>query len=234
MAIATSPSIWNQMPLFGCLASWIILAWSTRIKTERKDVPETHYQIPLHAFMVTGGLAGALIYGLSLSLTGIPLLYFSSILVLLLAQATIDFLYKEIALEWIALSLVIHIAYIRYEGSYSHHMLGFMFMIFVLMLLCSIFAGLGVGDTLLLTANSILFYPGTFNRIMFTYVIGFRWFFLVFAIPQVLVWMYFSYKKRKETRPSKAEQSDKPMTLPFIPFYTVSFVIWLFGMILRR
>lgn len=223
-------SIWNQMPLFGCLMSWVILALSTRIKTERKDVSETHYQFPLHAFMIVGFLSGALIYGLTLYLTGIPLLYFSSILVLLLVQATIDFFYKEIALEWIALSLVVHMAYIIYEGSYSHHMLGFMFMIFVLMLLCSIFAGLGVGDTLLLTANSILFYPGTYQRIVFTYLIGLRWFFLVFAIPQVLVWLYFSYKKRKGTLPSKNEQSGKPVTLPFIPFYTVSFVIWLFGM----
>lgn len=227
-----TPSIWNQMPLFGCLMSWIILALSTRIKTERKDVSETHYQFPLHAFMIVGFLSGLLIYGLTLYLTGIPLLYFSSILVLLLVQATIDFFYKEIALEWIALSLVVHMAYIIYEGSYSHHMLGFMFMIFVLMLLCSIFAGLGVGDTLLLTANSILFYPGTYQRIVFTYLIGLRWFFLVFAIPQVLVWLYFSYKKRKGTLQSKDDPSGKPVTLPFIPFYTVSFVIWLCGMVI--
>lgn len=224
-------SIWNQMPLFGCLMSWIILARSTRIKTERKDVSETHYQFPLHAFMIVGFLSGLLIYGLTLYLTGIPLLYFSSILILMLAQATIDFFYKEIALEWIALSLVVHMAYIIYEGSYSHHMLGFMFMIFVFMLLCSIFAGLGVGDTLLLTANSILFYPGTYQRIVFTYLIGLRWFFLVFAIPQMFVWLYFSYKKRKGTLP---KEGTKHMTLPFIPFYTVSFVIWLFGMMILK
>lgn len=224
-------SIWYQIPLFGCLMSWIILALSTRIKTERKDVPETHYQFPLHVFIIVGLLSGVLIYGLSRYLTGIPLLYFSSILIIMLAQATIDFLYKEIALEWIALSLVVHMAYIHYDGSYSHHMLVFMFMIFVFMLLCSIFAGLGVGDTLLFTANSILFYPGTFNRIMFTYLIGFRWFFLVFAIPQVFVWMYFSYKKRKGTLP---KEGTKHMTLPFIPFYTASFVIWLFGMLILK
>ena len=227
-------SIGNQMPLFGGLASWIILALSTRIKTERKDVSETRYQFPLHAFMIVGFLSGLLIYGLTRYLTGIPLLYFSSILVIMLVQATINFFYKEIAMEWVALSLVVHITLIDYEGSYSHHMLGFMLMIFVFMLLCAIFAGLGVGDTLLLTVNSILFYPGTYQQIVSTYVIGFRRFFLVFAIPQVLVWLYFSYKDRKGTSPNKVEQSGKPTTLPFIPLYTVSFVIWLFGRVILR
>jgi len=224
-------SLTHQMPLFGCLASWIILAWSTRIKTEREDLPETHYIIPIRAFMLIGCLTSILVYGLSFYITGIPLLYFSGILILLLAQATIDFFYKEIALEWIGLSLLLHGAYVIYEGSYSHHMLGYMAMIFVLMIACSLFAGLGVGDTLLLTANSILFYPGTFNRVIFTYVIGLRWFFLVFAIPQLFVWVSFAYRKRRGKAPS---DTKKPMTVPFIPFYTGSFIIWLFGMVSQR
>lgn len=224
-----SPSLAGQIPLFGALAAWLILAWSTRIKTERKDVPETHYRIPIEAFMLVGCLTGALIYGLSVYVTGIPLMYFSGIIVLLLAQATIDFLYKEIALEWVGVSLLLHIAYIVYERSYSPHMLGYMGMVFTLMILCSLFAGLGVGDTLLLTVNSILFYPGTFERVIFTYIIGLRWFFLVFALPQVFVWLYLAYKKRQDKREPLVEH--KHVTIPFIPFYATSFVLWLFGMV---
>lgn len=219
-------SLVGQIPVFGIVATWFVLAGSTRIKTERADLPETHYQISKEAFMLVGCLAGALVYGLSFYVTGVPLLYFSSILVLLLAQATIDFRYKEIALEWVGVSLLLHIAYIIYEGSYSHHMLGYLGVVFVFMLLCSLFAGLGVGDTLLLTVNSILFYPGTFDRPLFTYVIGLRWFFLVFAIPQVFVWLYFAYKKRRDQT-----ADHKQTTLPFIPFYTASFIVWLFGML---
>lgn len=224
-----APSLTGQIPLFGAVASWVILAWSTRIKTERDDVEETHYHIPIEVIMIVGCLTGALVYGLSFYMTGVPLLYFSGILVLLLAQATIDFLYKEIALEWVGVSLLLHVAYISYEGSYTHHMLGYLLVVFVFMLLCSLFAGLGVGDTLLLTANSILFYPGTFDRPLFTYVIGLRWFFLVFAIPQVFIWLYFAYKKRQDT--AQDETAIKQTTVPFIPFYTASFVLWLFGMV---
>lgn len=212
------------IPLLGCVVTWLVLYVSTHLKTEREDVPETHYQIPLKAFLLVGGLTSALIYGLSFYVTGVPLLYFSGILVLLLAQATIDFRYKEIALEWIGVSLILHVAYIIYERSYSHHMLGYVLIVFLFLLMCSLFAGLGVGDTLLLTAHSILFYPGTFDRAVFSYIIGLRWFFLVFAIPQVFIWLYFAYRKRR----GKAQTQD---TLPFIPFYTTSFVVWLFGMV---
>lgn len=208
------------------LVVWIILYLSTRIRTERNDRIETHYIIPYRAFLIVGVLTGLVTYALTHMLSGVPLAYMSSLLILLFTQATIDYRYKEIALEWVGLTVLINMAYVWYEQSYSHHMLGFVFVVFAFMILCSVLAGLGVGDTLLLTGLSLVFYPGTFERVIWTYLIGLRWFFLVFAIPQVLIWVYLAYRRAR-----KQPTDIKQMTIPFIPFYTVSFLMWLFGLL---
>lgn len=216
-------SVASNIPFFGMMMSWILLLCSTFIKTERDDIEDTHYRFSLSVFLFTGGLAGAVIYGLSFALSGLSFFYISSIALIFLIQAVIDAHYKEIALEWVAVALLIHIGYIWFSGGASLSLLLFVVGIGLGLGLCSLFLPFGLGDSLVLTVNSILFFP-----LHSTHWVGALWavqmFLIVLCLAQCVILLYAGFRYVKDKR-TKVNRVDK--RIPFIPAYTVALYGWL-------
>ena len=204
---------------------WIsfIFCWLCLFSTRfiKKDQTDECYVFTISESFMTGNIGSLLIYALwAIGLRGPTLFYISSIVVLFIIQAVIDWKYQEIALEWVVVSIICNVMLMMDLGLFSHHLIGFTLSIFILLVLYAMYVGFGLGDVLILSSNLLLISPLQMpsDQTLFWYAEGYRNFIFVFMVSQLLAWGYM-YIKGNTKKGSKTA---------FMPWYTTTFIGWFY------